>query len=46
MQHDITLTATLVHEGTSHKVVARSVVGRTNTGTIHVDNAPITIAKV
>ena len=29
MQHDITLTATLVHEGVSHRVVARSIGGLT-----------------
>ncbi len=45
LQHDITLTATLVHEGVSHRVVARSIVGRTTSGTIHIDGAPMTIAK-
>lgn len=45
LQHDITLNATLVHEGVSHRVVARSVVGRTTSGTIHIDGAPLTIAK-
>ena len=45
LQHDITLTATLVHEGVSHRVVARSVVGRTTSGTVHIDGAPLTIAK-
>jgi hypothetical protein len=44
-QHDIKLTATLVHEGVSHRVVARSVVGRTTSGTVHIDGAPLTIAK-
>ena len=45
MQHDITLTATLVHEGVSHRVVARSIVGRTTSGTVMIDSAPLTIAK-
>ena len=45
MQHDITLTATLVHEGVSHRVVARSIVGRTTSGTVMIDGAPLTIAK-
>ena len=45
MQHDITLTATLVHEGVSHRVVARSIVGRTTSGTVVIDGAPLTIVK-
>ncbi len=45
MQHDITLTATLVHEGVSHRIVARSIVGRTTSGTVMLDGAPLTIAK-
>jgi hypothetical protein len=45
MQHDITLTATLVHEGVSHRVVARSIVGRTTSGTVMIDGAPLTIAR-
>jgi hypothetical protein len=45
MQHDITLTATLVHEGVSHGVVARSIVGRTTSGTVVIDGAPLAIAK-
>jgi hypothetical protein len=45
MQHDITLTATLVHEGVSHRLVARSIVGRTTSGTVMIDRAPLTIAK-
>ena len=45
MQHDITLTATLVHQGISHRVVARSIVGRTTSGTVMIDDAPLTIAK-
>jgi hypothetical protein len=44
-QHDITLTAALVHEGVSHRVVARSIVGRTTSGTVMIDGAPLTIAK-
>ncbi len=46
LQHDITLTATLVHEGVPHRVVARSVVGRRTSGTVHIDGAPLTIAKI
>lgn len=45
MQHDITLKATLVHEGVSHSVVARSIVGRTTSGTVLIDGAPMTITK-
>ena len=45
MQHDITLTATLVHEGVSHQIVARSIVGRSTSGTITIDGAALTIAK-
>lgn len=45
MQHDITLTATLVHDDVSHRVVARSIVGRSTSGTVMVDGAPLTIAK-
>ena len=39
MQHDITLTATLLHEGVSHRVVARSIVGRTTSGTVMIDGS-------
>ena len=45
MQHDITLTATLVHEGVSHRVVARSIVGRASSGAVLIDGAPLSIAK-
>ena len=45
MQHDITLTTTLVHEGVSHRLVARSIVGKTTSGTIMIDGAPLTIVK-
>jgi hypothetical protein len=45
MQHDITLTATLVHAGVSHRIVARSIVGRKNTGTVMIDGAPLTLAR-
>lgn len=45
LQHDITLTATLVHDGVSHRVVARSIVGRTSSGTLMIDGAPLPIAK-
>jgi hypothetical protein len=45
MQHDITLTATLVHEGASHRVVARSIVGRTTSGKVTIDGMPMTITK-
>jgi hypothetical protein len=35
----------LVHEGVAHRVVARSIVGRTTSGTVVIDGAPLTIAK-
>jgi len=45
LQHDVTLTATLDHEGVSHTIVARSIVGRTTSGSVLIDGAPLTIAK-